>query len=132
MTAVADLIRNHNPDIQAIVSALRKLILETVPTSTESANPGWHSISIRHPDQGYYCGIFPAQDKVTLVFEYGVLLPDPDGILEGDGKQTRNVILYTTNNIPADAIKALLFEAINLPISKAEKLELIRFGASLV
>jgi hypothetical protein len=124
--SVEKLLQDHHPEIQAIVEQIRNLILTIVPSSTESANAGWHSISYRHPQQGYYCGIFPTQDKVILVFEYGILLPDPEGVLEGSGKQVRNVLIDSPDKIPSLAIQKLLVEAINLPLRKAEKLELIR------
>jgi hypothetical protein len=125
---VEALLQSHNPDIQAIVAALRRLILETIP-ATETANPGWHSINYRHPQQGYVCGLFPTQDTVIFVFEWGILLPDPDGVLEGSGKQVRNIILRSPDEIPAESIKTLLLEALKLPHSRNEKLELIRSGA---
>lgn len=127
--SVEQLLATHNPDIQALVNVLRKLILETVPNAAETANPGWHSISYRHPQQGYFCGIFPTEDNIILVFEFGILLPDPDGVLVGDGKQVRNIILRSVEDIPAESIQKLLIEAINLPSSRNEKLELIRSGA---
>ena len=127
--SVEQLLEAHNPDIQALVNVLRKLILETVPNAAESANSGWHSISYRYPQQGYFCGIFPMQDEVILVFEFGILLPDPDGVLVGDGKQVRNIILRNVEDIPAESIQYLLIEAINLPLGRNEKLELIRSGA---
>jgi len=127
--SVEQLLESHNPDIQPIVDSLRKLILEIVPKAAESANPGWHSISYRHPQQGYFCGIFPTHDHVILVFEFGILLPDPDNVLEGQGKQVRNIILRSSDDIPTQAIKKLLIEAVNLPTGRNEKLDLIRSGA---
>jgi hypothetical protein len=126
---VEELLQSHNPEIRTIVAGLQKLIMVTVPNAAETANPGWHSISYRHPEQGYFCGLFPTQDHVILVFEFGILLPDPDGVLVGDGKQVRNVILHSPDEIPAESIQQLLIEAINLPPGKNDKLELIRSGA---
>jgi hypothetical protein len=126
---VEELLQSHNPEIRTIVAGLQILIMEMVPNAAETANPGWHSISYRHPEQGYFCGLFPTQDHVILVFEFGILLPDPDGVLVGDGKQVRNVILYSPDEIPAESIQQLLIEAINLPPGKNDKLELIRSGA---
>jgi hypothetical protein len=65
--SVEELLQGHNPEIQAIVTTLRGFILQTVPNAIESANPGWHSISYRHLRQGYFCGIFPTQDKEIAV-----------------------------------------------------------------
>jgi hypothetical protein len=126
---VEALLQTHSPDIQAVVATLRRLILETIPNTAETANPGWHSINYRHPRQGYVCGLFPTHDSVIFVFEWGILLPDSDGVLEGSGKQVRNIILRPGDNIPAESIKKLLLEALILPVSKNEKLELIRSGA---
>jgi hypothetical protein len=126
---VEELLQSHNPEIRAVVAGLQKLIMEMVPNAAETANPGWHSISYRHPEQGYFCVLFPTQDHVILVFEFGILLPDPNGVLVGDGKQVRNVILYSPDEIPAESIQQLLIEAINLPPGKNDKLELIRSGA---
>lgn len=126
---VEELVQSHSPDIQAIVAALRRLILETVPDAAESANGGWHSVSYRHPQQGYFCGIFPTQETVIVVFEFGILLPDPDGVLEGNGKQVRNIVLHSQDEIAAESIKRLLLEALSLPVGRNEKLELIRSGA---
>ncbi len=70
---------------------LRGLIRDALPEVEEAARPGWHAIGYRHPDQGYLCGIFPHDDAVKLGFEFGMLLPDPDRLLSGDGKQLRYV-----------------------------------------
>ena len=58
-TQVDDILESHNPDVRALVERLRKIILDTVPDAMESAHPVWHSIGYRHPESGYFCGIFP-------------------------------------------------------------------------
>jgi hypothetical protein len=86
---VADLLSNYPPPIQDIAEKLRNVILAIAPDALEKANRGWRSISFRDRQVGYFCGIFPFEDYVDLIFEFGVLLPDPNGILLGDAKQVR-------------------------------------------
>lgn len=130
--SVEYLMENHNPEIRAVVEALRGLIKEEVPEASERANGGWHSINYRHPTQGYFCGIFPRTEKVILVFEYGILLPDPDGILEGEGSQVREYVVRDPSKIHAESLRKLIEETLSLPTSKAEKMEMIRSGVRLI
>ena len=92
----------------------------------------WHSISYHHPLGGYFCGIFPFQDRIDLAFEFGVLLPDPDRLLEGNGKQVRYMRIKDENEIREPALKALLQAAIDLPERRDVKLGLVRAAAKPV
>ncbi|HKZ85129.1 MAG TPA: DUF1801 domain-containing protein [Anaerolineae bacterium] len=128
-TLIENILESHDPEVRALVEHLRKIIRETVPDATESAHPVWHSIGYRHPESGYFCGIFPQNDGVNLAFEFGVLLPDPGGLLEGDGKQVRYVRIRRDKDIRVRALKKLLLAAIDLPASRDVKLGLIRSSA---
>ena len=114
-----------------ISEELRKLIREALPEATESGHPTWHSIGYRHPKAGYVCGIFPHKDSVDLVFEFGILLPDPHQVLWGDGKQTRYIPITTIDELNVVAIKQLIVDALSLPVSRAAKLDLIRAKAKI-
>ena len=126
---IEDILGSHNPEVRALVERLRKIVRETVPEAVEAAYPGWHAIGCRHPESGYFCGIFPQNDIVNLGFEFGTLLPDPDGLLEGAGKQVRYVKIKDRKDIRVRAIKKLLLAAISLPPSREMKLGLVRSGA---
>lgn len=91
-----------------LAERLRALVRTTVPEAEERAYPGWHGIGYRHPEAGYLCGIFPSDDEVRLLFEHGVLLPDPDGLLEGDGTQTRHVALDDPAHVPEEKLARLI------------------------
>ena len=123
---------DHTMEVRAIAEELRKLIRETLPESTESGHPTWHSIGYRHPRAGYVCGIFPHKDSVDLVFEFGILLPDAHQVLQGDGKQTRYIPITNVDQINVVAIKQLIVDALSLPVSRAVKLDLIREKAKIV
>ena len=108
------ILRDHSPDVREIAQCLRTLIGATLPEAMERAYPGWHGIGYRHPSAGYIGAIFPLQDRVKLGFEHGARLPDPAGILTGDGKQLRYVELLPGADINEQAIRALLLDAVAL------------------
>ncbi len=127
-----DILAEHTPEVCALAEFLRKLIRETVPDAIESAYPVWHGIGYRHPESGYFCGIFPQKNGVKLGFEFGVLLPDPDGLFEGTGKQVRYVNIKDNKDIRVRAIKKLLLVAITLSESREVKMALVRASAKPV
>ena len=109
-----DILKNHSESVQKLTQDLRAFIKKTIPNLTESTYPGWHGIGFKHKDAGYICGIFPRDDSVRLLFEKGVSLFDPYGILKGDGKRTRYIEIYDAISIPYRQIKYLLLNALEL------------------
>lgn len=123
---VESILASHSLPVRGMVERLRVIIRETVPDALESAHAVWHSLSYKHPESGYFCGIFPQADRVTVAFEFGVLLPDPEGVLEGAGRQVRYLRWRDEGDLRVEAFRQLLIEAINLPPQRAAKLALIR------
>ncbi len=127
-----DILAAHTIEVRAMAETLRKLVLATVPNAIELAYPVWHGIGYRHPESGYFCGIFPQKDSVKLGFEFGVLLPDPDRLLEGTGRQVRYVNIKDSQDIRLGTVKKLLLAAISLPESREVKMGLVRASAKPV
>jgi hypothetical protein len=71
---------------------------------------------------------------VTVEFEYGVLLPDPDEILHGNScaKQVRYARIRSLNALPRAALKRVLRAAVSLPRERSTRIALVRSGAKLV
>jgi hypothetical protein len=59
----------------------------------------------------YFCFVAPSPDRVALGFEYGVLLTNDTGLLEGDGTQVRYVTLRRAEDIREPELAALIAEA---------------------
>ncbi|NUO79210.1 DUF1801 domain-containing protein [candidate division KSB1 bacterium] len=112
------ILARHSTMIRRIAERLRKLIRAAAPEAMEAAYPGWHAIGYRHPDCGYFCGLFPFDDHVKLVFEFGVLLDDPFHVLEGDGKQVRHIVYRNVKEVQAQPIDFLIEQAIRLRVRK--------------
>jgi hypothetical protein len=128
------LTRDLLPQTRAILLELVSLITSTVPEATQKVNPGWKSLNFSHPRVGYFCGLFPVEDKVVVAFEFGVLLPDPDGILSSRScaKQVRYARIGSPEVLPRTALKRLLRAAISLPQERSVRIALARSGAQPV
>ena len=109
------LLRDYPPPIREIANRLREVIGTAAPDANEKANRGWRSINYRDPQLGYFCGIFPFTAHVDLMFEFGVLLPDPDRLLNGDKKQVRYVRVNRADDIPEQPLAGLIAAALALP-----------------
>ncbi len=109
------ILEDHDVFIQALVQRLRQLIKHTAPQAVEKAYPGWHGIGYRHPKAGYFCCIFPLDDRVRLAIEYGALLADPERLLTRpptSSKQVRYLEFRTEHDLREDAIVSLLLAAV--------------------
>jgi hypothetical protein len=102
------------PEICALANQLRALVTRTVPEVDESVYTGWHLIGYRVRDgrrSRYFCFIAPFEDRVALGFEYGVLLANDAGRLEGTGTQVRHVTIRHVQDIREPDLAALIAEA---------------------
>jgi hypothetical protein len=100
--------------IREIANELRRLVVETVPNTTEAVYPGWRLIGYRQMDRPrgrYFCFVAPMSDHVRLGFEYGASLTDDHNLLEGDGKQVRYVTVRDLGSIALERLEALIAEA---------------------
>lgn len=86
-----------------------------MPGLTGKVMPGWRSVNFRHARAGHVCAVFPHADRVSLYFEHGRVLADPEGLLMGEAlKKGRFLRLYPGKDIPEAAIYVLVSEAIAL------------------
>ncbi|MCI0577513.1 MAG: DUF1801 domain-containing protein [Chloroflexi bacterium] len=112
------------PPIQELAQELRLLVRQAVPNVIEAVYPGWRLIGYRVPDKersAYFGFIAPAPERVFLGFEYGVLLPDPHHLLQGDGRQVRQVVVEQLNDIRPQEFTALISRAAEIALAPKEK-----------
>ena len=101
-------------EIRAVADQLRALIMQTIMAVDEAVYTGWRLIGYRVRDGGrsrYFCYIAPFEDRVTLGFEYGVLLSNDAGLLEGTGMQVRYVTIRELGDIRERDLTVLIAEA---------------------
>jgi len=113
------------PGLDAIIDPLpaetRRLAVELVafiadhPGLVGKVMPGWRSVNFRHAKAGYVCAVLPQAERVSLYFQRGSMLSDPDDLLVGEtGKKGRILRLRPGEALPAGEIGAFLAEAIAL------------------
>jgi hypothetical protein len=114
-----ELLARHDAGIVDLAGQLRALLRSVMPDAEERVHAGWHALGYRHPDAGYVCGIFPFDAHVRLLFEHGVRLPDPDGLLEGAPlRQVRYVTLLPGAPLDETRLSALVTSAIHLGVMR--------------
>ena len=96
-----DLLESLPSEIGATAHRLRELVRAAMPGAEERVYPGWRGFGYRHPEAGYVCGIFPSRKWVALGFEWGALLPDPDGLLQA-GHSTSKRVRYLRFHEPGE------------------------------
>jgi hypothetical protein len=69
---------------------------------TFTRNGDWHH---------WLCAVAPTGKAVKLLVHKGALLTDPRGVLEGDGRYLRAVVLTSPDDVDADVIAPILREA---------------------
>jgi hypothetical protein len=118
-------------DIRAQAEVLRALVRRAVPGVLERVRPGWRLIGYEIPARRrprYFAYVAPEPKHVHIGFEYGVLMADPDRLLEGAHLRLRKVRFLTFRPgqpIPALEVLELTREAARVAsLSREERLAL--------
>lgn len=108
--------------IRRQANALRALVRRVVPEAVERVRPGWRLIGYDVPvgrRTRYFAYVAPEPGHVHLGFEYGILMSDPAGMLEGAHLRLRKVRYLTFQPgqpIPAGAVVELVRDAARLAV----------------
>ena len=120
------LLAPYPPEHRAIANALRRLVKREVPDAIERVRPGWGLIGYDVPfgrRTRYFAFVWPEPEHVHLGFEHGVLMDDPDRLLQGAGvtKQVRWLTFESISDIPP-AAGDLVREAVRVAVmSRSER-----------
>jgi hypothetical protein len=120
-----------SPEIRAAAETLRAVVKRAVPDVVERVRLGWQLIGYDLPigrRTVFFAYVAPEPIHVHLGFEHGVLMADPDGILEGAHLGLRKVRYLTFKPgqpIPEPALVELTREAVRVAtMSREERLAL--------
>jgi hypothetical protein len=108
--AVDTFLKGYPPPMREIAVKAREVILSVMPDATEKVYPGWKVIQYGTAAdmKSVFAAISPQRERVNLGLANGVDLPDPDGLLEGDGKAIRHVKLTSPEAAGAPAVRELV------------------------
>jgi hypothetical protein len=93
---------------------LREVLLANLPDIIEQVDISAKMVAYSY-GQKYaemICTIIPSKKGLKLGFYKGPELPDPDGLLEGEGKISRYVVIHSDAQINSSAIRKLLASAL--------------------
>jgi hypothetical protein len=120
--------------IQELAHQLRAVVKQAVPNVSEQVYRGWRLIGYRvaTPERrrkrgAYFCYIAPGDEALQLGFEYGILLVDPRGLLEGEGKQVRYVTIAAAADLARQGLPDLIAEGARVAILPKEEKAALKF-----
>ena len=92
----------YDPHVADLALALREIILEEAPRASESIYrvytvAVWFGFSGKMKDM--FCFITTHAKHVNLGFPHGATLPDPNRVLEGEGKAMRHISFTTLRDL---------------------------------
>ena len=94
-----------------VATHLRAFVKKSVPKVKEGINP--RRIPI-FESNGPICYYMAGKNHITLGFIRGTSLPDPEGLLEGTGKNLRHVKIKTVDDLKRPGLSQLLKSAARL------------------
>ena len=110
-----ELLRPYREPIQKLALVTRKLILEEAPEASEFVYEVYtiadHFTFTERPSDAFVFTTTHA-NWVNLGFNFGSLLPDPHGLLRGDGKLIRHVRITQATDLDAPGVRELVRAAI--------------------
>ena len=104
-------VRDENPELRKVVRGLRSFVKKCVPGTNETVN-AWGIPTFERKDP--FCFFMMGKNHVTFGFHSGASLDDPEGLLEGTGKNIRHVKLRTLDDVEQSGLKNLVQAAARL------------------
>ncbi len=109
-----EVIANASPEVQALARAGRALLADVMPGITEVP---WARQKIAGYGVGpkkmseHFCYLAPFKRHLNFGFFYGAHLADPQGLLEGAGKDLRHVKIRNLSDLEQPALRQLVEDA---------------------
>lgn len=105
-------IARYTPDMAAAITACRRRLRERVPRGFELVYDNYNALAIGYAwadkASASLVSIAGYPRWVTLFFLYGKGLPDPEGLLEGEGVRVRSIRLTSPEDLDRPAVHRLL------------------------
>ena len=106
----------YSPAVVDLALALRSLMLEEAPSAIEAIYDAYSAVAIGYSFTGRlkdsYCHIAVYTAHVNLGFNRGADLPDPQGALQGSGKQVRHIKIRSLDDLERPWIRRYIRAAI--------------------
>jgi hypothetical protein len=110
---LAQYFEGKNPEMVKIARGVQKLVKSVEPAAKQKMN-SWN-IPVLQKADGVFCWFQVAKAHVSLGFPMGTSLADPEGLLEGSGKNMRHVKLRTPADLERAGLRELVAGAARMP-----------------
>jgi hypothetical protein len=98
----------ENPELRKVVRGLKELVKGCVPGTRETVNSwGVPTFEEKNP----FCFYMVGKKHVTFGFHFGTSLDDPEGLLQGTGKNLRHVKLRSTEDLDKKGLREMVVAA---------------------
>ena len=94
-----------------IVISLRKLVSKIAPGAKEEIKYGG---LVFVSDKRLFCGIFIRKNHISVEFDRGAELSDPDDFFEGSGKYRRHIKILQLEDIKTKKVEYFIEESCKL------------------
>jgi hypothetical protein len=106
----------YEPGITTLALAVRALVLTEAPDAVELLYDAYNAVSAGYSFTGRpsdaFIHIAAYAQWVNLGFNRGVDLDDPDGVLQGAGRQVRHIRIASVADLQKPAVRAFVKDAI--------------------
>jgi hypothetical protein len=102
----------QTPSVRPVIRRLRELVRTTLPELNEYLDRyGVIRYGHRSGMSDWICYISGHKEHANLGFARGASLPDPEGLIEGTGKNLRHVKVRSVEDVERAGMSELLVEA---------------------
>jgi len=107
-------LKRFDPAIRELALDARELVLSVLEPSNESVLDVYalvmnYGFSERMKDQAVYVGVYTKH--INLGFHWGARMDDPEGVLEGSGKQMRHIQIKSRADLGTPVVRDYLRRA---------------------
>ena len=124
--ALIEFLKPYDREVQKLALGLRQLLLEEIAPCHENIYDAYSAVAIGYgPTDRLSDGIFHIAvyaKGVNLGFNHGATLTDPEGILEGAGKQIRHIKIRKPSDLARPEIRDYIRRARQVAFDDARKL----------
>ena len=124
--ALIEFLKPYDREVQKLALGLRQLVLEEMAPCRENIYDAYSAVAIGYgPTERLSDGVFHIavySKGVNLGFNQGATLADPNGILEGAGKQIRHIKIRSPSDLARPEVRAYVCRALHTAKDDARKL----------
>jgi hypothetical protein len=119
-------LKPYDPAIRKLALGLRQLVLAELAPCYENIYDAYSAVALGYGSSDRLrdgiCHIAVYAKHVNLGFNFGATLADPQGILEGSGKQIRHIPIKTPADLARPELRVYLRGACQVALDDARKL----------